>query len=67
MFKSGKVLLGKRAIPCAVRNLSDGGVCIQLQSTYGLPKVFEFAMEDLPPRTCKVVWQSETRIGGQFQ
>jgi hypothetical protein len=29
--------------------------------------VFEFAMDDYPPRTCKVIWQNETRIGGQFQ
>jgi hypothetical protein len=29
--------------------------------------VFEFAMDDCPPRICKVVWQNETWIGGQFQ
>jgi hypothetical protein len=66
LLKSGKLFLGKRAVPCTVRNISEGGVCIQVQTTYGLPKVFEFAMDDCPPRTCKVVWQNETRIGGQF-
>ncbi len=67
MLKSGKILLGKAAVPCTVRNLSDGGACLQLQSTYGLPAAFELALDDTPPRACKVVWLDATTVRVQFQ
>ena len=67
MLKSGRILLGKAAVPCTVRNLSDGGACLQVQSTYGLPSAFEFAIDDKPPRTCKVIWLDATTLRVQFQ
>jgi PilZ domain-containing protein len=67
MLKSGKILLGKAAVPCTVRNLSEGGACLQLQSTYGLPSAFDFALDDKPPRHCKVVWLDATTVRVEFQ
>jgi hypothetical protein len=67
MLKSGKILLGKATVPCTVRNLSDGGACLQVQSTYGLPSAFDFAVDDKPPRACKVVWLDATTVRVQFQ
>jgi hypothetical protein len=29
--------------------------------------MFEFVMPSQPPRTCKVVWLGETRMGVHFQ
>lgn len=66
-LKSGKIMLGKAAVPCTVRNLSDGGACLQVQSTFGLPAVFEVSLDDKPPRACKVVWLDATTVRVQFQ
>ena len=67
MLKSGRILLGKVSVPCTVRNLSDGGACLQVQSTYGLPSAFDFALYDKPPRACKVIWLDATTVRVRFQ
>jgi hypothetical protein len=50
-----------------VRNLSDGGARLQVQSTFGLPAAFELTFDDNPPRPCKVVWLDDTTLRVQFQ
>jgi hypothetical protein len=67
LLKSGKILLGKAAVPCTVRNMSDSGARLQVQSTFGLPSAFELALDDHPPRACKVVWLDATTLRVQFQ
>jgi hypothetical protein len=67
LLKSGKILLGKASVPCTVRNLSDGGARLQVQSTFGLPSAFELACDDHPPRTCKVIWLDATTLRVRFQ
>jgi hypothetical protein len=67
LLKSGKILLGKASVPCTVRSLSDGGARLQVQSTFGLPSTFDLALDDHPPRTCKVVWLDATTLRVQFQ
>ena len=67
MLKSGKILLGKASVPCTVRNLSDGGARLQVQSTFGLPAAFDLAFDDHPPRACKIVWLDATTLRVQFQ
>jgi hypothetical protein len=67
MLKTGRILLGRATVPCTVRNVSDGGACLQVQSTYGLPSAFDFAFDDKPPRACKVIWLDATTLRVQFQ
>jgi hypothetical protein len=67
MLKSGKILLGSHAVPCAVRNLSETGACLEVQTTYGIPTKFEFVLPPQPPRLCKVVWIRDTKIGVHFE
>ena len=67
MLKSGKIHLGKHAIPCTVRNLSETGACLQVQTTAGLPSNFEFSMPDRPARTCQTIWRDDTKIGVRFK
>jgi hypothetical protein len=50
-----------------VRNLSDGGARLQVQTTFGLPAAFELAYDDHPPRACKVIWLDSTTLRVQFQ
>ena len=67
MLKSGKVLLGKHGIPCAVRNISEGGACLEMSLTFGIPKLFDLVIGEKPPRTCKVMWLNDARVGVEFQ
>ena len=67
LLKSGKILLGKASVPCTVRNLSDGGARLQVQSTFGLPASFELALGDRPPRPCKVKWLDATTLRVRFE
>ena len=67
LLKSGKILLGKACVPCTMRNLSDGGARLQVQSTFGLPSAFELVWDDNPPRACKVVWLDSTTLRVEFQ
>ena len=53
MLKSGKILLGTHPIPCAVRNMSERGACLKVQTTAGIPAVFDFLLAEEPARTCK--------------
>jgi len=67
MFKSGKVLLGRHAVECTIRNISEGGVCLEMGSTFGIPQSFNLVIGQKPPRPCKVMWVNEARIGAEFQ
>ena len=67
LLKSGKIHLGKHKVPCTVRNLSETGAQLQVQTTEGLPAEFSFSMPELPPRACKVVWRNEAKLGVRFK
>ena len=67
LLNSGKILLGKASVPCTVRNLSDGGARLQVQSTFGLPSAFDLTYDDNPPRHCRVVWLDATTLRVEFQ
>jgi hypothetical protein len=67
ILKSGKILLGRRQVQCTVRNLSEIGACLVVQTTYGIPATFEFVMPDQLPKTCKVMWRDDTRLGVHFR
>ena len=53
MLKSGKIFLGSWGVPCTVRSLSQTGACLQVQTTYGIPSMFELALADGKRRMCQ--------------
>lgn len=67
MLKSGKILLGRREVPCAVRSLSEIGACLQVQTTYGIPALFQLIMPNREPQSCKVIWRDDTKLGVHFR
>ncbi len=67
LLKSGTILLGKHPVPCTVRNLSEFGACLQVQTTSGLPSIFKFAMAERPTRICRIIWRDDTKIGVLFE
>ena len=54
-------------VPCAVRNISQGGVCLEIQSTYGIPPTFDLIVGDGAPRHGKVMWLTEAKLGARFK
>jgi hypothetical protein len=66
MLKAGKVLLGKHPIPCTIRNISAKGACLQVQTSAGIPSVFDFLVAGELARTCKTIWRDDTQIGVMF-
>ena len=67
LLKSGKILLGIDPIPCTIRNSSETGACLQVQTTAGIPAIFDFLRSGEPAvRTCKTIWRDDTQIGVMF-
>jgi hypothetical protein len=69
-LKAGRIVFNHRfsVISCTVRNLSDGGACLQVASSVGIPDDFDLTIEpDRACRPCQVAWRSEQRIGVAFR
>jgi PilZ domain-containing protein len=67
-LKSGKIVLNLHAsvIDCTVRNLSDRGALLMVQSVIGIPESFELVLENRTHRDCHVVWRGDNRLGVEF-
>jgi hypothetical protein len=67
VFKGGKITFESRGIPCTVRNMSAGGVAIDLDAPVMLPQslTLSIACDDFV-RNCRTVWRSDKRVGLAF-
>jgi hypothetical protein len=63
----GTILFDNTGVPCTISTLSKIGACLLVQTTRGIPEVFEFTLPDRPPRSCKVMWRDDTRLGVHFR
>jgi hypothetical protein len=54
------------AIDCTVRNLSDRGACLKVESPIGIPDTFDLMLDNAPVRGCRVTWRKATQIGVAF-
>ena|SRR3990170_3638207 len=68
ILKTGKIVLSEKApkIECTVRNLSEGGACLQVSTTYGIPSHFDVILDGVR-RHCRVAWATDTRLGVAFE
>lgn len=69
VLKGALVIFGKhtQVFDCLVRNLSDKGAKLVLESTLGIPKTFElliFSEGRIAPAA--MVWRTEKEIGAQI-
>jgi PilZ domain-containing protein len=70
VLKTGRIVFNHRfsAFDCTVRNLSEGGACLVLPTTVGIPDAFDLTIEPDPtPLPCQVAWKSTNRIGVAFR
>jgi hypothetical protein len=68
-YKAARITFdhGRAAITCVVKNLSDGGACIAVESPVGIPDAFDLVFDsEAPDRACHVVWRTAKQIGVEF-
>ncbi len=67
-LKGGSIIFGlAAAIDCTVRNMSETGACLEVQSPLGIPDDFTLLIKpEFVKRACHVAWRSSQRIGVRF-
>jgi PilZ domain len=65
VLKAATISFGGGAISCTIRNLSDSGASLEVESPIGIPETFALVM-DSGGRRCRVIWRREKRIGVRF-
>lgn len=51
-----------------MRNLSEGGAALDVETPVGIPELFELVLKTEPTVwRCRVVWRKEKRIGVSFE
>jgi PAS domain-containing protein len=68
-LKAGKIVFNnKRSMfDCLVRNLSQSGACLQINSSIDIPHKFELQLDgESAGRQCQLVWATDTRAGIEF-
>ena len=67
VLKAGTIEFGGGGIDCTVRNLSDTGAALSVESPVGIPTEFKLVVvSDQVSRMCHVVWRKENKIGITF-
>jgi hypothetical protein len=58
---------GGGGITCRIRNISEGGACLEVASQFGIPDDFKLVIgTDNWHRSCRVAWRKANRIGVAF-
>jgi PilZ domain len=68
-LKGGRIIFneGWASLSCTIRNLSEHGAKLQLESVLGIPSAFTLMFDDgSPPRKCLVKWRNPTSLGVEF-
>jgi hypothetical protein len=68
VLKAGTISFGGGgAISCTIRNLSETGAALEVESPVGIPDQLTLLVEaEHSSRHCQVVWRKEKRIGVRF-
>ena len=69
-FLAGKIIsnYGQSSIDCIVRQMSDVGAVIEVESALGIPEHFHLLIPgEGQPQPCKRAWQSDKQVGLVFE
>ncbi len=69
VLRNAKIIVPRRSpvIHCTVQNITDGGACLKLANTYGMPETFDLTFEHgRTRRACRVVWRTSDQLGVAF-
>ena len=68
VLKAGKIEFGGSTIDCAIRNISDTGAALEVESPLGIPERFTLIItSDKRRLDCRVVHRKEKRLGVAFE
>jgi len=70
VMRSAKILVPRNSpvIHCTVQDITNGGACLTLANTYGLPPTFELTFEHgRTRRFCRIIWRTSDRLGVTFE
>jgi PilZ domain len=70
VFKPAQLLVARprKMVGCTVRDLSEGGACLDLTSGNEVPEFIQLSFNWFRSmQRCEVRWRSETRIGVAFR
>jgi len=65
----GKIYFNNRSsvFDCTIRNLSDGGAKLKIESIVGLPRNFKLYIPNLDEtHQCEIAWNSMNAVGVRF-
>jgi len=57
---------GRSTIECMIRNLSEGGAQLKVESLIGIPDEFLLKLKEGAPARARVAWKRGTTIGIRF-
>jgi hypothetical protein len=67
VMKAGTILFGGSGIDCLVRNMSDGGANLEVESQIGIPSSFDLVINvEHSNHHCHIMWRKARRIGVAF-
>jgi PilZ domain len=69
-LKKGRIVFNNRrsVIDCTVRNLSDGGALLLVNSLIGIPDSFDLTIDsDSTTFAAKLMWKRENQLGVKFE
>ena len=69
VLKGGTILFNKgyASFGCRIRNLTEHGAMVEMETTGGIPSEFEFRVSNVSkPVTANIIWREPTRMGLQF-
>jgi len=69
-LRSGKIVFNfkRSVIDCLIRNVSETGVCLQVNGTAGIPNTFDLLIDgEEGAKPCRIVWRTDSRIGIEFR
>jgi hypothetical protein len=54
-------------VECIIRNMSEAGACLEVQSPFGIPNSFILLIRpEIIKRSCEVAWRNGNRMGVRF-
>jgi hypothetical protein len=67
-LKGGRVAFnaGRSTVDCTVRNLSNKGAKLIVNSVVGIPDTFDLVLSDHSKQACRVIWRSLKELGVEF-
>jgi len=67
--RNAKIIVPRRSpvIFSTVEDITGGGACLKLASTFGVPETFDLTFEHgRTRRACRVVWRTNDKLGVAF-